>query len=539
MQLRPYQERAIETLWSALRLEREVLCVLPTGGGKTLIMAELIARAVRLDATVRIVILAQKVDLVSQLVERIGHVVPREKIQRVAATLGDDVRVRPDAQVIVGTVQSLVRVKSELSTARLLVIDEVHNADLDDDTAQYAQVAHAGMKVLGFTATPFTATGPIYGPKKAFKRVHFRRTLSQMIEDGYLVRPVLKRGGDEVFDVTGLKTRYGEYLKKDVERLTADEKKVRRQIVDALSRSAGRRKFVWFCSSITHAEMVARVLCELGEDAVTLHSKLRGGTRDKNKSSFTDYEHVRHLTFVDVVSEGFDFPPIDCVVFMRPTRSPIRYVQVAGRGLRLSRGKEDCLVLDYGRVVENLGPLDAPHTGAPSAKRSNTETVSDPPAMKFCEKCYEYCHAVVTVCPACNHEFPVRQVSKNLSHYAATEGMLIGSSGKTLIREERVTHTELSYHRSKSGNECVVVHYYTPSLVYPKISEYFAWGIVPAYKRMQKRLIDMQVELKGTPQEQATQVIKQAPLRVRFLLEKYPRVDQLVFTDAEGSTTQK
>jgi hypothetical protein len=191
--------------------------------------------------------------------------------------------------------------------------------------------------------------------------------------------------------------------------------KIKAQIEDAMPKLEGRRKVVWVCSSIDHA---ARVRKFIPEESVIIHSK-----SVHNEYSYELFEKgpIRHLVSIMMVTEGYDFPAIDAICFMRPTKSPTLMVQVIGRGLRLSPGKSDCLVLDYGRVIENCGPISNPYLREHRQDKTKPEE-----ELKTCPKCMSYVERFETVCPDCSYEFQAaeRDMEKSLDEESANRDIL-------------------------------------------------------------------------------------------------------------------
>ena len=297
-------------------------------------------------------------------------------------------------------------------------------------------------------------SGYIYGEDKPNKVIDFKRTMSQMILENYIVRPIFK-ATKEAFDTSKLRTKRGEYIARDVEKLSLDEKKVRLQVEDALSKLGKRKKIIWACTCIKHAEIVQKEIQRF-EDCAIIHSKLNKKERERNINSF-EKENVRHITSVTMVAEGYDYPAIDAIVLMRPTRSPVLWVQIVGRGLRLFPGKKDCLVLDYGEVVENLGHPNDPVVLKKSKGKGEKQVI-------ICPQCEEINFLPVSNCRDCGHEFfkeklGPRKVTKNLTLDAALYEF--NEKEKLEIECDILSMSLKKDHVSKSGNQCWEVTYTT------------------------------------------------------------------------------
>jgi DNA repair protein RadD len=258
----------------------------------------------------------------------------------------------------------------------------------------------------------------------------------------------------------------GDFRKDDIEKLTSDQDKMRRQVQDALSRLDGRKKICWACSSIAHSEALKEELIRCGENAVALHSGQSKEDQSNAKASF-ESGPMRHLTFVSIVSEGYDYPPIDAMILMRPTRSPVLYVQTIGRALRPSEGKIDAMILDYGKVIESCGPLDNPIIRSKSTPKAMLKKAQ----MKFCPECLEYTSPRASECHVCGHSF-VTEIKKSFTEkleMQSYDGPLFSNTPK----EEKIRMVCFSRHKSKNGNDCLKISYRPFGIFDESINEFF------------------------------------------------------------------
>ena len=169
----------------------------------------------------------------------------------------------------------------------------------------------------------------------------------------------------------------------------------------------GKDRDAWliFCVSVAHAEQVRELLLYEGIEAECI----TGSTaKDDRARILADYKagKIKALTSQGVLTTGFDAPLTDLIVLLRATKSPGLYVQILGRGLRISpdTGKTDCLVLDYGGNVERHGTIDRITTDHIKAGKRKGEA-----PVKECPSCFEIIFAGLRVCPACEYEFPERE----------------------------------------------------------------------------------------------------------------------------------
>jgi DNA repair protein RadD len=496
MKVREYQSEALEAIWNDLMIADTSLCVLPTGSGKTFIFSQLLLKAIEVKPDIKCTILLGRVELVSQTERALSRVIPLKHISVFCGSLN---RKETARNIIIASIQS-VDIK-RFPPSNLLIIDEAHR--LDQEGGSYSKFIEAQktlnpkLKIVGFTATAFRANGVIYGHDCLFKKVTYRKTIKELIALGFLCEPKMK-GSAHSFDVSQLRVRAGEYRQEDVDALVSNADIVQDQIKDALSRMPDRKTVVWACANIEHCNLVANHLHAIGESVTTVHSKLGRPTRDANLSAFMGGS-CRHMVFVTILSEGFDHPPIDCVVLMRPTRSPVLYVQTVGRGLRLWPEKTDCLVLDYGQVIKTLGPLDEPNV-----KGKRTSGDGEAP-VKECPVCFTYVFAGVRTCPECSHEFPApKPVVEKLDKKADSETKILSEAPKP--QEIFANYAFVSMYEAKSGNLCVKVLYTNHDFVNAwgqrfGESEYFVTTSPWAMERLERRLTDLDIELPGIPFE--------------------------------------
>lgn len=457
---RPYQEETIDTIWSELHRENDVLVVLPTASGKTIIFTLLLKRA--LDAMkskgreFKSMVLVNQVKLVTQTQEKLQGAIEADHIGLYCGTLGD----YDQSNSI--TVASINTVEKTTPFIHLLIIDEAHNAD---NSATYKNFinrlrkANPNLKIVRFTATPYTASGGyIFGKDKDIKRITYRKTLQNMIDMNFIVEPIFQ-STKEAFDTSKVRKRRGEFIFKDLEKLTGDEAKIARQVDDALSRLNGRKKVVWSCVSIEHAQKVQAEISRF-ESATIIHSKL---TRSEQKLNIEEFEEgsVRHIVSVTMVSEGYDFPGIDAIVCMRPTRSPVLYVQLVGRGLRLFPGKENCLFLDYGQVVENLGHPNDPVVNDPKSKTKTTVESK----ILICPSCFHYIFLPARACRSCGYSLVAEDEQEKKEHAKSLTTTARSYNFNTKLKREDVIeimgwNIDENY-ISKAGNACLKIEYRT------------------------------------------------------------------------------
>ncbi|TPW24494.1 DEAD/DEAH box helicase [Marinobacter nauticus] len=386
--LRPYQQEAVDATLNHFRKSDEsAVIVLPTGAGKSLVIAELARLARR-----KILVLTHVKELVEQ-----NHA----KYQSYGLSGGIFAaglkRKENDHQVTFASVQS---VAANLDQFRddysLVIIDECHRVS-GEETSQYQRIIELlrqqndSLKVLGLTATPYRlAMGWIYRyhyrgfvrgsddeQDKPFRHCIYELPLSYMINRGYLTRPELVNAAVAQYDFSTLtQDRFGEYAEKDVNQLLSKHQRVTRAIIEQVMEMAAERQGVMiFAATVQHAQEIAGYLPEQETALVTGATDLRD--RDQLIQRFKQRQ-LKYLVNVSVLTTGFDAPHVDLIAILRPTQSVSLYQQIVGRGLRLDEGKRDCLVIDY---AGNHVNLHHPEVGEPKPNPDSE------PVQVFCPGC--------------------------------------------------------------------------------------------------------------------------------------------------------
>ena len=359
--LRPYQQHAVDaTLRHFRRSRTPALIVLPTGAGKSLVIAEL-ARLAR----GRVLVLAHVKELVEQNFAKFQSYDLEAGIYSAGLSRKDSTH-----KVIFGGIQSVARAEDDFfKDFSLLVIDECHRVSLDEDT-QYAdvirklQMANPKLCILGLTATPYRLdSGWIYrfnnntlrtDEPRFFERCLFELTLHEMLAEGYLTQPVQIDAPVASYDFSSLELPPGSetYRLEDIESILKDQSRITPIIIqNIVELSASRKGVILFTASVQHAKDILRHLP--AEESALLIGDTPSQERDELIEKFKARQ-LKYLVNVSVLTTGFDAPHVDVIAILRPTESVSLYQQIVGRGLRLYEGKKDCLVLDYTGVPHDI-----------------------------------------------------------------------------------------------------------------------------------------------------------------------------------------
>lgn len=356
-ELRPYQQEAVDKVltWFRRSSQPALLC-LPTGAGKSLVIAEL-ARL----AQGRVLVLAHVSELVEQ--NHVKYAAYGLQADIYSAGLGSKQASR---QVVFGSVQSVVNNLGDFNSPQftLLVIDECHRVSQNKTSSYQKVIQHLlqlnpNLKILGLTATPYRlGQGFIYHlhvPQQAvrgaedsfFKACIYELPLRWMVKNNYLVKPERLDIAVLAYDFSQIQVQpTGTYAQEDLQQVVGANRITPIIVADIQAQAVERKGVMIFCATVVHAQEVFSLLPP--EQTALITGDLPTSERQQLIGAFKQ-QQLKYLVNVAVLTTGFDAPHVDLIAILRPTESVSLYQQIIGRGLRLSPAtqKQDCLILDY------------------------------------------------------------------------------------------------------------------------------------------------------------------------------------------------
>ena len=408
MELRDYQNESLSATWRQLKTPGggNPLIVLPTGSGKSVVIASLAMDAVQKYGG-RVVVLQHRKELIEQNCDKIKRLcsVP---VGLYSAGLN---RKQINEDIIVGGIQSIYSKAADLGRRQLVIIDEVHLLP-DEGTGMYRQFLDSlgslnpNLKIVGLTATPYrTDSGKLYGSKESFfQGVTYEAGIRTLIDNGFLCS-VTSTSSIRDADTSKLKIRAGEFKADEMVRLFDDDEVVSRACEEIVDRAHGRHSCLIFCAGVDHSRHVAREIAKLtGEECGNIVGETTQLERASILARFKNQE-LRWLTNCDVLTTGFDAPCIDLIAILRATASPGLFAQICGRGLRTDSSKQDCVILDFGGNIVRHGPIDSIDFNVRAKANSEQEA-----PQKRCPGCRELVHAAMREC-TCGFVFPKPEIS--------------------------------------------------------------------------------------------------------------------------------
>jgi len=392
----PYQTEALSALDSFVKTKPgNPLVVIPTGGGKSIVIAWAIRDWVAQYPPFRCMILAHRNELVTQNAEELAGVFGGEiGVYSAQADRRDTMKA-----ITYASIDSVYNKAGEFPPVDCIIVDEAHRIPVKGEGKYRTFIADAmkfnpHLRVVGFTATPYRmGCGPICHPQHILTEICYEAKIGPLIEDGFLC-PIRAKVSDKVPDLSAVATAStGDYKSRDLSAAVDIPELVTSavaEIVEIINRE-NRKSVVVFCIDIAHSKHVSEAFATHGIVAPCVTGKTTACARQAAVESFRAGES-RVLCNVNVYTEGFNVKQVDCVVLLRPTLAAGMYVQMVGRGLRRHPQKKDCLILDYGGNIERHGPIDALDGGV--VKMAN------------CKPCRELFSRALGACPSCGWVIP-------------------------------------------------------------------------------------------------------------------------------------
>ena len=420
-----YQEDMKERIEKALRLHRSVMAQMPTGTGKTVLLASVVESFLREHSNCNVWIVAHRRELVSQIRETIQRVfskthpssltlkggstafpkplspqgtgdvtAPPRRSEPLRSKVGGPSKVSPDSlsagaskevskeaskvspdcagwdsrdatclrpgatsassvspdsdmmPIKAVSIQWLAKHYDEIEEEPgMIVIDEAHHALAKTYKGMWDRFPNA--KFLGLTATPCRLNG------KGFT------DLFDVLVQSWSVPEFISKGRLATYDFVSIKSdgvtqrlidslqkrgADGDYQNKEMDMLLNKKPSIER-LYQSLEEFGKDRKGIVYAINISHAQKITKLYQEHGVKAIAIDSKTPATERQKDIEAFKKGD-IQVLVNVDIFSEGFDCPDVEFVQLARPTLSLAKYLQMVGRGLRVAKGKKNCVIID-------------------------------------------------------------------------------------------------------------------------------------------------------------------------------------------------
>ncbi len=389
MKLRDYQHETVTRMLAEAKHGNATLGVLPTGSGKSHVAAALA------EAYPRALILAHRQELLTQNAAKLNR-----NVTFACTGLG-----KPDfsGDIVVASRDTARARCDQLPSFDAVIIDEAHLVGPQAKSG-YQRIITAArhhnpdVHLFGLTATPWRLGMGHLTRGKTFDTVAHEVGYLDLVDRGFLspLRAFAPRSGQ--ISTEGLKVQAtGDYAQRDlIDRLGGSTVQIARYIRKALE---VRNSALIFCVNVDHVREMTAAMTAMGIPCAGLTQKSKNRTEILAKLKSGE---IRAVANCEILTTGFDHPPLDVIALARPTASPILAMQMLGRGTRIADGKRDCVVLDFGNVIATNGPITDPVIPKPRKRGKATAA----PPVKPCPKCSAILSASARSCHECDWTAP-------------------------------------------------------------------------------------------------------------------------------------
>lgn len=458
---RPYQQRAADLAIGALDQSETAAPIVAAacGAGKSVIISVIADALMRASMSAgRILVVTHRAELVAQNHDKL----PRHlKGSIFSATIG---KKDVTGDVIFANIQSIQRQWHKLPRLQAILIDECHVAGkmYAEFIANVRRVS-PHVRVVGLTATPYSGSGVwlhMLPTNRIFTGISSEVGIGELLSQGHLC-PLTPYRTDARLSTEGVRldVRTGDFAQNQLQ-AAVDVPELVQSCADEIRQIFAERKSVLvFCSGVEHAHHVATAL---GGAVVT--GETPKGERSEIVARFRTGK-LKYLCSVDVLTTGFDAPNTDGIANLRPSRSPLIWSQLLGRGMRPHELKSDCVVADFTDNSEFFPPLDEIEGRPPQNSKGEAPT-------RVCDGCFNIILACLRKCPHCGMEYEFEEHQRRLD---PNTGLLISGVVKNPDGSRTYPVDRVEYRRetTNAGDPALVAEYFAPNRITPVATEYY------------------------------------------------------------------
>lgn len=377
--LRQYQIDCIDSVRDAYRQGYNRPCiVLPCGGGKSIITAEMARQTTNKGGDVLFLIHRKEL---------------RDQIEATFRNWGVDMD-----HCLIGMVGQVTRRLDRLRTPKLIITDENHHCLASSYRKIYD--AFPEVRCVGVTATPIRLNGGGLGDVN--DKLIVSVSAKWLIEHHFLAPYEYYAPG--AMDLTGIHTTSGDYNRREVETAMEGRHTIFGDVVENYKRLSGG-KAICYCPTVNLSKRFADIFCAAGIQAAHIDADTPKAERAAIIESFRAGE-IKILCNVDLISEGFDVPDCSCSILLRPTKSLTLFIQQSMRCMRYREGKTAVIIDHVGNYIRH-GLPDDDREWSLEPKRKKAAAVGE--AICVCEECLRCFAKKLKSCPYCGWEIPLKQ----------------------------------------------------------------------------------------------------------------------------------
>lgn len=487
---RDYQDYAVKSIFKFFTEhpspEENPVVALPTGTGKSVVIAEFLIRAFAMYSKQKVLVATHVKELIDQNYLEFMGLWPQAPAGIFSAGLK---RKDTHQKIIFCGIASIIKNLQAFGRVDILIVDECHLISQDDESMYLKVIAmlrvvNPRLRIIGLTATPWRAGQGKITDDGIFTHICFDSTdmasFNWFIKQGYL-SPLIPKSTDLMLDVSGVHLRGGEFVEKELQLAVNKDEITRAALTEAIAAGHDRKHWLVFGAGIKHVKRITDMLNAMGVSARCVHSNTKEFpmTEKQRDDNIKDWKAGKFTAIVNngILTTGVNFKAIDLIIMLRPTHSTVLWIQMLGRGTRpvyadgfnlltkdgrlqsiAASGKQNCLVLDFAGNSKRLGPINDPVI--PRKKGQKTGEVP----IKICDGCGMYNHISARYCggepfrtnEGCGTEF----IFKVLIKKTASSEVLIKDTEAPIVVEPMVDQVTYSRHDKAGKPPSVRVTYW-------------------------------------------------------------------------------
>jgi DNA repair protein RadD len=459
---RDYQQKAVDSIynyWSKNENKGNPVIAMPVGSGKSFTMALFIKSIFDKYGKYisKVMLLTHVKELIEQDYQAIIDYWEGAPIGIYSASMNSrDYK----SKIVCAGIQSVAKKAELFGKVNVIVIDECHLVSPKDNTGYKVFISelkkvNPKLKVVGFSGSIFRLDCGYITGNGVFDDVCYNMcdidSFNMLIDNKCLCNAIPKKTNFKI-DVSEVKMRGGEYIEKELQKAVDTDIITEQALKEAVALAKDRKHWLIFCTGVEHAEHVSAYLNVIfGIKCCVIHGGLKKTERD---TLIDEYKRgvYRACANVNVLSTGFNFPSIDCLIMLRPTQSITLWIQACGRGIRYSKDKENCLVLDFAGNTERLGCINDPRV--PKEKSKNKSDQKGETPFKVCPECMTYNTTRATSCVNCGYEFP--KIVKISTHASIEE--IIRKRKESEVKKYNINKITYAKIKTKTGEQLLVTY---------------------------------------------------------------------------------
>ncbi len=468
LQLRPYQQACLDGVYEYLGSGKgwAPYVEVPTGGGKSFIMAKFCMDTVMRSPHVRIAVMAHVKELISQNYQELLGIWPEAPAGVYSAGHG---RREAHKNITFCSIQTVHNKINDMQWLDIILVDEAQMVNTKKqgmyrDFISKMKKINPRLVVLGLSATPYRLSGGYLhqGEEALFDGLAYKVDILGLVDSGYLA-PLISKDVKTHLDTSSVPLVNGE-LHQGKLQIAVDRPDTNKAIAwETVHLGEDRKCWLVFGAGVDHCNNLRDEIKKLGIDAECVF----GDTPKKERKEIIEAHKsldLRCLVTRFVAAVGYNNKAVDLIADAAPTESPGLHVQKLGRGTRTFPGKDDCLVLGYASNVERHGPIDKVRPKQP-ARRMSKEEKDMLKQSKECPDCESVMHISIRECPTCGWLFGDGNSGPKLDQTASTLSPMSGAQPSWLP----VNDVIYSSHEARSGKGTTLkVQYLVGLKSYPK-----------------------------------------------------------------------